>query len=253
MRDKLTAAQVRGARAPEGKTRKLSDGRGLQLWVTANSKTWRMMYRFAGKQRSLTLGEVEHISLAQARELVSDAHKQLAEGRDPKEPVKPVSVDTLGTLIDDFIQRRYLVTGRSEATVNRVRWQLGLLADLFNRPIAAITVEELDKTFQSLQSRKIAELPRARSALSSVFRLAIQTGRATSNPAEALRGAVTAPPAGRRAGIIAPAEVGRLLLAIDDYGSRASMHIGCGQASCALRGGRSSTLSERCGRSRRSG
>ncbi|MFT4875272.1 Arm DNA-binding domain-containing protein, partial [Congregibacter sp.] len=53
---KLTAKTVEAAK-PKDKVYKLSDGRGLQLWVFPDgAKRWRFSYRHVGKQRTLALG-----------------------------------------------------------------------------------------------------------------------------------------------------------------------------------------------------
>ena len=63
----LTELQIRGAK--EGvKPKKLSDGHGLMLRVSAaGSKRWALGYRFGGSQRLLGLGEWPAVSLAAAR------------------------------------------------------------------------------------------------------------------------------------------------------------------------------------------
>ncbi len=53
----LTDSAIRAAKSKTGKTVKLSDGGGLQLWVQASgSKLWNLAYRYAGKQRKLAIG-----------------------------------------------------------------------------------------------------------------------------------------------------------------------------------------------------
>ena len=47
---------------------KHSDGGGLCLHVSETGKFWRMNYRFAGKQMTLTLGAYQAMSLAKARQ-----------------------------------------------------------------------------------------------------------------------------------------------------------------------------------------
>ena len=55
----LSDAAIRVAK-PRAKPFKLTDGRGLHLLVTpAGSRLWRMQYRFAGKQRMISLGSYD--------------------------------------------------------------------------------------------------------------------------------------------------------------------------------------------------
>ena len=53
---------------PQFKTQKLFDGGGLFLEVTpTGSKRWRLKYRFAGKEKLLSLGIYPEIGLRAAR------------------------------------------------------------------------------------------------------------------------------------------------------------------------------------------
>ncbi|WP_337230435.1 Arm DNA-binding domain-containing protein, partial [Proteus terrae] len=63
--------------------------RGLYLLVKPNgSRYWRMKYRFAGKEKKLSIGVYPDISLADARIRRDEARKLLAEGYDPSEQKK---------------------------------------------------------------------------------------------------------------------------------------------------------------------
>ena len=63
---------------------KMADGRGLYLLITpASSKLWRWKYRFLGKEKLMAVGAYPDVSLAQARDKVDEARKQLATGSDP--------------------------------------------------------------------------------------------------------------------------------------------------------------------------
>mgnify|MGYP003344112503 CR=1 FL=1 len=53
----LTDAALRNAK-PREKLYGLADGKGLYLFVTpAGGKSWRLKYRYNGKQKDLTLGK----------------------------------------------------------------------------------------------------------------------------------------------------------------------------------------------------
>ena len=51
-------------------------------------KTWRFIYTFDGKKKTITLGNYPDISLALARELASQKRALLAQGIDPQEHAK---------------------------------------------------------------------------------------------------------------------------------------------------------------------
>jgi hypothetical protein len=64
----LTDVKIRTAVAVVAKTVKLSDGGGLQLWITGSgSKLWYLAYRFGGKQRKLAIGPYPRVGLKDAR------------------------------------------------------------------------------------------------------------------------------------------------------------------------------------------
>ncbi|MEQ4658623.1 Arm DNA-binding domain-containing protein, partial [Providencia manganoxydans] len=84
----LSARQIQTAK-PKDKEYKLSDERGLYLLVKPNgARYWRMKYRFAGKEKKLSIGVYPDVSLADARVKRDEARKLLAEGNDPAEQKK---------------------------------------------------------------------------------------------------------------------------------------------------------------------
>ena len=79
---KLTARRVQS----EARPGTYGDGGGLYLQVaTGGSKSWIYRYQVDGRRRSLGLGGLTTVSLAQARDKAADARKLLAAGRDPIE------------------------------------------------------------------------------------------------------------------------------------------------------------------------
>ncbi len=81
----LTEIAVRKA-TPGAKTTRLFDGGGLYLEVApSGGKWWRLKYRFAEKEKRLSLGVYPEVSLKQARLKRDDARRLLASGIDPSE------------------------------------------------------------------------------------------------------------------------------------------------------------------------
>ena len=67
----------------------LYDGKGLQIVATIyGKKTWRFVYTFDGKKKTITLGNYPDISLALTRELAGQKRALLAQGIDPQEYTK---------------------------------------------------------------------------------------------------------------------------------------------------------------------
>ena len=79
----LTDTAVRNVK-PRAKPAKLSDERGLFLFVTpGGGKWWRFRYRFDGKEKLLSLGTYPDVPLASARAKRDEARQLLAQGIDP--------------------------------------------------------------------------------------------------------------------------------------------------------------------------
>jgi hypothetical protein len=79
----LTDLEVRLAK-PGARLVKLSDGGGLQLWITPDgAKRWRLAYRFAGGQKLLAIGVYPATGLREARDAREEAKRLLGDGQDP--------------------------------------------------------------------------------------------------------------------------------------------------------------------------
>lgn len=75
--------------APKGKPFKLADEKGLFLLVNPNgSRYWRLRYRIAGKEKSLSLGIFPEVGLKEARIKRDEARQLLADGFDPSDSRK---------------------------------------------------------------------------------------------------------------------------------------------------------------------
>jgi len=73
---------------------KLSDGGGMFLLVHPNGgKYWRVTYRFAGKQNTLSLGTYPDVSLADARERRDYFRNLLADGTNPSAVQKVIKAE----------------------------------------------------------------------------------------------------------------------------------------------------------------
>lgn len=68
---------------------KMGDSGGLYLEVSPRGgKWWRLKYRFAGKEKRLSLGVYPEVSLSEARQRRDTFRASLADGIDPGEQVK---------------------------------------------------------------------------------------------------------------------------------------------------------------------
>lgn len=221
----LTEFAVRNTK-PRERAFKLADSGGLHLLVQpAGSKLWRLKYRFAGKEKLLSFGPYPATSLADARRKRDDAKKLLAAGTDPsaqKRNDKLAAVtaqrNTFGALAEEFLAAK-VANGVAPSTISKLRWILDDIASpLANRPIAQISAAELLDVLKRVEKSGRRETARRlRGTISSVFRLAVVTLRAETDPTFALRGALLAPAVQHRPAIVDEKKLGGLMRSIDEY------------------------------------
>jgi integrase len=221
----LTDAAIRGAKATS-KTRKLSDGGGLQLWITpSGGKLWHLAYRFNGKQKKLAMGAYPGVSLADARARRDEAKSQLASGIDPgqqkaldKLTKANSEANTFGAVAAELVEKKRH-EGKAPATLGKLEWLFSLVGDTISkRPVAEVTAPELLDMLRKVEARGNRETAkRLRAVSGEVFRYAIATGRATTDPTSALRGALLAPVTKHRAALLDPVAVGGLMRAIEGF------------------------------------
>lgn len=221
----LTDAKIKATK-PTAKLAKLSDAHGLQLWVYQDgAKRWRYGFRYAGAQKTLSLGVYPEVSLLEARAAMTDARKLVKNGIDPSQHRRverqlqaDANANTFDLLAAEFIDKKRR-EGRAESTVTKITWLLGLASPMIGqRPISEIKPREVLAALKLAENRgKLETAHRMRSVIGEVFRFAIQSDRAENDPTFALRGALIAPIVRHRAAIIEPQAVGELLRAIESY------------------------------------
>ena len=221
----LTHSDIRNTK-PAAKLVKISDGGGLYLLVQPHgAMLWRLKYRYLGKERVLSFGAYPIVSLADAREKRDAAKKLLANGKDPatERRLERLASETAARNTFGLVAAEYIKNledgGMAEITVAKNRWLLEDLArSLANRPIAEITAAELLDLLKRVEKSGRRETARRlRGVIGGVFRLAIVTLRATTDPTYALKGALLRPNVKPRAAITDEKKLGGLLRAIDEF------------------------------------
>ena len=221
----LTDTAIRNAK-PRERDYKLADGGGLYLLVTAaGGKLWRLKYRTAGVERKLSLGKYPAVTLGEARK-ARDAAKARAEGgEDPAAAKRRARIaaklsagTTFGAVALEYIEKAER-EGRSPATIIKLKWsRQWLQSTIGHRPIDQIEPHELLAVLIKQEKRGNLETARRTRAFASrVFRYAVATARAKTDPAGLLPGAVAAPQPRNLSAIVEPKRVGELLRAIDGY------------------------------------
>lgn len=221
----LTANAVKHAK-PRSKPYKLSDRDGLYLLVTPTGiRYWRMNYRFAGQQRTLSFGRWPEILLGEAREMLLNARRSLGKGLDPLEQAKLEKIaksiaasNSFQAVAEEWLEK-IEKEGLAAITLKKARWLLAqTYPALGKRPISEITAHELLLVLKKVEGTKRYDTAnRIRSTCSQVFRYAIATARANRDICADLRGALVTPRTNHRAAITTPTEASGLLRAIEDY------------------------------------
>ncbi|WP_020173739.1 tyrosine-type recombinase/integrase [Methyloferula stellata] len=221
----LTDVEIRKAK-PSDRLIKLSDGGGLQLWITPDgAKRWRLAYRFGSGQKLLAIGVYPGISLKDAREARNEAKRLLASGQDPsfarrvaKAKRAIACANTFDAVAAELLEKKRR-EGKSERTIGKAQWLLGLASGAIGpRPISEITAPEILGVLRIVENRgKLESAKRLRETIGQVFRYAVATARAENDPTAALRGAIATPVVQHRPAIIDPKAFGGLLRAIETY------------------------------------
>lgn len=195
---KLTDIVIRQAKKEKATYRK-SDGKGLYIEIRPNgSKYWRMAYRFNGKQKTLALGVYPDVGLSEARSGCTDARKLLRKSIDPVYEKHKLEAERKAACENSFeaIAREWHEVrkgGWSARHAEKIlKWmEADLFPDIGKRPISEIKPAELLAVIKKIERRNALDVAkRQRARCSTIFQYAIQTSRATYNPAADLVGVV---------------------------------------------------------------
>ncbi len=221
----LSNATIRTAK-PREKPYKLSDGGGLHIVVQpGGGKLWRLKYRFMGKEKLLSFGPYPALPLARAREKRDEVKRLLVSGVDPsvqkkldKMAAEKAAQNTFGAVAAEHLVN-LVANGTAESTMAKNRWMLQVLAaPLANRPIAQIApIEVLDVLKRIEKSGRRETARKLRGTIGSVFRYAVVTLRATTDPTAPLRGALLRPRVQHLPAITDERELGGLMRSIDEF------------------------------------
>jgi integrase len=221
----LTDTAIRNA-SPRDKPYKIYDGGGLHVLVNpTGSRLWRLKYRFGGREKLLSFGPYPLVGLKAARVKRDEAKLLLLEDKDPGEERRRAKLQaereratTFGSVAEEYLEKLER-EGRAPATLKKLHWLVGLTeTQLSTRPIAQIQAPDILRLLREVEQKGTYETSRRlRSTIGSVFRYAVATGRATTDPTEALKGALIRPQVKSRAALLDRKELGVLLKKIDGF------------------------------------
>ncbi|OQS24892.1 tyrosine-type recombinase/integrase [Chromobacterium violaceum] len=196
----LTDLAIRQAK-PQDKPYQLADGESLYLEVSpSGGKLWRFRFRFQGKAGILALGKYPAVGLSDARQKAHEARVQLAQGINPSQAKKEAKVvaQIAATNAFELVAREWHEKQLDRWTPDHARRVLDSLEidafpDLGKLPVPDLTAPLILNTILKIEKRGAVETAqRVLQRISAIIRFAIQTGRATDNPAVNLVGAIRA-------------------------------------------------------------
>jgi integrase len=223
----LSAIEVSKTKATN-KPQKLPDGGGMYLYIHVNGgKYWRLDYRYGGKRKTLALGVYPEVSLADARDRREQARKLLANNADPSEVKKEVKKAELAEVTNSFkIIAKEFHKMKSPMWTERHSeyWMLYMDRYVFSvigdKPIDKIDPMEIVGILRELEEAKIFETrDRLGQSIGAVFKYAMATGRAKTNPAD-IRIALADRPKTEHYPCISTAETPAFLRAVSGYEQR---------------------------------
>jgi integrase len=221
----LTDTAIRKAKSGS-RRQKLTDGRGLFLLLTpTGGRWWRFKYRFAGKEKLLSLGVYPDVPLKAAREKAENARRQVAAGTDPsavrqaeKRAVREAAENDFESVARDWLENVKGQWAPQHHADTLKRFELHIFLRIGHRPIRDITAPELLSALRAIEARgTIESAHKVARACGQVFRFALAAGHCERNPAADLRGALKAKPRAKPMAALAAADLPDLLRGIESY------------------------------------
>lgn len=224
----LTDTAIRNLK-PKEKPYKLSDGGGLFLKITPEgSRLWRLAYRYAGRQKTISFGAYPDVKLAEAREQREAARALLRQGTDPSqarrdEERKRQAARSFREVAGEWWEAKgkFGKNGAVKSARTQKRDQK-LLTNLYSivggRPISEIDTAELHHGLAKLAGRGLGDtVARCRAVASRIFSYGMATGKCANDPAHPLAAAFTLPEVKHHPGLTDQTAVGEIMRKITGY------------------------------------
>jgi integrase len=202
----LTVTAARNAK-PGAKPYKLADEKGLYLFVTpSGNKSWRLKYRFGGKEKTATFGMFPDVTLAEAREKRDAAKAHLRANRDPMVESgreKRAAIMSAGTTFKatalDWHEAESPRWSPRHAMVVMNALERDVFPEIGKMPIADVDGPTVLKALRKIERRGAIETAkRVRGYISGVFTRAEGEHLVTGDPTAKLLSALKKTPKGAK-------------------------------------------------------
>lgn len=236
---------------PGDPRKRLNDGDGLYLllFVNGGAHGWRFDYVIRGRRKTLSLGTYPNTGLKLARTKATQAREMVAAGTDPSDHRKAMkaehvqqreidqrvaaglpTVESFEEVAREWFDKRHTEWTASYGDKILRRLEVDVFPWIGREPVEAVTPVKLLEVLRRIEARGVIETAhRALENCGQVFRYAVATGRAVSNPARDLKDALRKPMVKHFPAITDPKRLGELLRACDNYQGthvvRAALHL----------------------------
>ena len=193
----LNDRQIKAAKPSDtGKKAKLFDGGGLYLEVTpAGGKVFRLKYRFAGKEKTLTIGKYPAFSLVEARQAAENARRLLVSGQDPSEAKQQEKRERQAAALNTFesIARRWhfdnLIRWKENHAARVLRYfETDVFPVIGAMSIQEIRVSDIKAVIDGVMARGVNNTAeKIREWTGAIFDYAVMLEIVETNPAYSLR------------------------------------------------------------------
>lgn len=221
-KDALTDAAVKNAKAKESPYL-LRDGGGLWLVIDPSGrKWWKLRLVFAKKENSFSLGDYPLVSLKAARDEREKKLREAAAGIDPgaarkAEKKRQAGEGTFESITREWHAKKKHDWSESHAWKTLRHFEKDVFPFIGSRLIGDITAQDMLTVLRRIEIRTLETAHKVKITSGQVFRYAVATGRADTDPTAALHGALASVHNKRMAAPTNPENVAPLLRAIDGY------------------------------------
>ena len=139
-KEKLSATKVKALKEPG----RHSDGGGLYLRIqNGGRKSWVFTWKRQGTQRDLGLGSFETVTLANARKKAKVARDALADGKDPRDVLRPPPEKTFLDTAKACLEARKLDTMSPKTKRKWERTAYEISKPLHRKDVGSVTREDV--------------------------------------------------------------------------------------------------------------
>ncbi len=211
---------------PKDRAYKKSDREGLYIYVMpSGGKSWRVKYRFGGKEKTYVIGMYPAISLANARKHLARIKEQLASGIDPnaeKQAEAQAAQDAIQNTFENIALQWFEIKQADKTLKHRQDVTSKLNRFIYptfrTRNISTITAKEMLVCLRKIESKGIYETCKKTLGIcNQIFSFAVGEGKTDINICAELGKQLKSVETEQYAHITDKKAFGELLRKIDDY------------------------------------